>query len=103
MTYQDTVLLVLSIFFVIISPIMVGLAIYGIWVVVIVFTGELTQFNEKHLLPQEEEESLEDRLEYAFSQPLEIREDYNESDKKFAREYNERLKNESSSNGSRLI
>ena len=90
LTYQDFVLLCLFYFFVAISPIMIGLAIYGIYITTLVLSSALIEFNEKHLLPKEKELSLDERLEIAFSQPLEMKEEYSEWDKQFVMEYNER-------------
>ena len=42
----DTLLLYLFTFFVLLSPVMIGLAIYGMWVVINFFRGELTAWNE---------------------------------------------------------
>ena len=90
MTYIDFVLLCLSYFFLALSPIMIALAIYGIYIVVLILSSALIEFNEKHLLPQEKELSLEERLQIAFSKPIEIRDGASEWDKQFARDYNKR-------------
>lgn len=74
----DILLIYLSVFFVLISPVMIGLAIYGIFMVARVFSGVLIEWNETHLIPQEEELPLEERLQIDLDNKILEAEEYKE-------------------------
>ena len=88
MTYQDAVLYCIFIFLTVISPLMIALTIYGIYISLKFFSGVLIEFNERHFIPQEKEVSLKDRVNIALSSPIVEEEWYNKADKQFLRNYN---------------
>ena len=87
MTYQEAVLYCIFIFLTVLSPVMISLTIYGIYISLKFFSGVLIEFNESKILKQDTR-SLEEKIEFALSQPLQSEEWYSERDKEFVERYN---------------
>ena len=92
MTYPDFMLFILYNFFLIISPVMIVVAIYGIYITTNFFCGVLIEFNEKTFLPQEQELSLEERLKIALRSPLDEADATTENELRFIKNYNSQFK-----------